>query len=261
MNKRAAQLSIRRYNYRLVNTPCFYFPSHLVRGLILKTPDSKGGDLYDDNVAYLDKQLGEMVAELDKFGLRGKTLIIFSADNDTAKQASKIGGRVISGHKGQMLEGGPHVPFIASWKGVTAAGKVVKDLVNFSDLFPTFAELAGAKMPAGVKFDGHSFTPQLRGEKGTPREWLDVQWGGNWHVRNDGWKLNESGELFDLSGMTWAEKLVTRDAETDAAKSARVKLQAALDELNPAAGKTAAAPDKAAKKAKKKRKQQKAAQV
>jgi arylsulfatase A len=233
----------------------FYFPSHLVHGPILKTPDSKGGDLYDDNVAYLDKQVGEMVAELDKLALREQTLIIFSSDNGTARQQgpAKVGGRLISGHKGEMLEGGSHVPFIANWKGVTPAGKVLKDLVNFTDLFPTFAELAGAKMPAGVKFDGHSFTPQLRGEKGTPREWLYVQLGGNWHVRNDGWKLNQSGELFDLGNMPWEEKPVSKDNQSDAAKSARAKLQAALDELNPASGKTDGGTG--AKKAKKKRKQ------
>jgi arylsulfatase A len=232
----------------------FYFPSHLVHGPILKTPDSKGGDLYDDNVAYLDKQVGEIVAELDKLGLREKTLVIFSSDNGTARQygPAKVGGRLISGHKGTMLEGGAHVPFIANWKGVTPAAGVLKDLVSFCDLFPTFAELAGARMPEGVKFDGHSFAPQLRGEKGTPREWLYVQLGANWYVRNDGWKLNQSGELFDLSGMPWEEKRVAGDAESAAARSARAKLQAALDELNPAAGKSAPS-TKGGKKAKKKK--------
>ena len=108
------------------------------------------------------------------------------------------------------------------------------------------------KYPAGVKFDGRSFAPQLRGEKGTPREWLFVQLGDNWHVRNDGWKLNEAGELFDLSNLPWEEKPVAKGAETEAAKSARAKLQAVLDELNPTAGKSG--PDrKAAKKAKKKK--------
>ena len=217
----------------------FYFPSHLVHGPILKTPDSKGGgNLYDDNVAYLDKQLGELVAELDKLGLREKTLVIFSADNGTARAPGTVGGRPISGRKSQMLEGGSHVPFIASWKGSAPAGSVLKNLVDFSDLFPTFAELAGAKMPADVKFDGHSFAPQLRGQKGAPREWLFVQLGANWHVRNAGWKLNERGELFDLSDMPWTEKLIPAESQSDAAKAARARLQSTLDELNPASGKT-----------------------
>jgi len=53
-------------------------------------------------------------------------------------------------------------------------GGVRSDLIDFSDLLPTFAELAGAKLPEGVKFDGRSFALQLRGEKGKPREWIFV---------------------------------------------------------------------------------------
>jgi arylsulfatase A len=237
----------------------FYYPTHLVHGPILRTPDTKPGvtdheALYDDNLAYLDKQIGQLVAELDKLGLREKTLILFSIDNGTAQRSFTIGGRQINGHKGTMMEGGVRVPLIANWKGVTPEGKVLKDLVDFSDFFPTFAEVAGAKMPAGVKFDGHSFAPQLRGEKGQPREWIYVQLGRNWYVRNEGWKLNQSGELFAMSDAPFVEQLVTEAAQNATAKAARQKLQAALDQLAPASGKTAPEPDAAAKKAKRKAK-------
>ena len=237
----------------------FYYPTHLVHGPILRTPDTKPGvteheALYDDNLAYLDKQIGQLVAELDRLGLREKTLILFSIDNGTAQRSFTIGGRQINGHKGTMMEGGVRVPLIANWKGVTPEGKVLKDLVDFSDFFPTFAEIAGAKMPAGVKFDGHSFAPQLRGEKGQPREWIFVQLGRNWYARNDGWKLNQGGELFDMSDSPFVERPVAADAQNAAAKAARQQLQTVLDQLNPAAGKTAPEPDPAAKKAKRKAK-------
>ena len=87
------------------------------------------------------------------------------------------------------------MPLIASGKGTTPAGSVRRDLVDFTDLLPTFAELAGAQVPQGVKLDGRSFAPQLRGEKGMPREWIFSQLGNRWFVRDDGWKLNERGEL------------------------------------------------------------------
>lgn len=239
----------------------FYFPSHLVHGPILRTPDSQAGtkDYYDDNVAYLDKQVGQMVAEIDRLGLREKTLIIFSADNGTARfgaDRSIVNGRMLSGQKGTMLEGGAHVPFIASWKGVTPAGKVLKDLADFSDLHPTFAEVAGAKLPEGVKLDGRSFAPQLRGEPGSPRPWIFVQLGARWYVRSAGWKLTESGELFDMSDAPWVEKAVPADGQSAAAREARQQLQAALDELKPASGKTASPDEKKAKAGKKKRKKQ-----
>ena len=218
-----------------------YYPMHLVHGPILRTPDSKPGtkEYYADNIAYMDKQVGEIVAELEKLGLREKTLVIFSGDNGTAlTYPSTIGGRMINGKKASMLEGGSRVPFIANWPGVTPAGKVSKDIVNFTDMLATFAELGGAKLPEGFKYDSVSIAPQLRGEKGNPREWAYVQLGAKWYVREQGWKMNESGELFDMSDAPFVEKPVAATADTDASKAARARLTAVLAELNPAGGKS-----------------------
>src|SRR5207244_13598701 len=112
---------------------------------------------------YMDKQVGELVAEVEKLGLREKTLILFSGDNGTAVgYPSSFRGRMINGAKGSMLEGGSRVPLIASWPGVTPTGKVSRDIVSFADPLPTFAELGGAKLPQGVKIDGISCAAQLR---------------------------------------------------------------------------------------------------
>jgi arylsulfatase A len=64
-----------------------YYPTHLIHGPILRTPDSKGDghDYYEDNVAYLDKQVGQLVAALERLGLREKTVILFTGDNGTAR--------------------------------------------------------------------------------------------------------------------------------------------------------------------------------
>jgi len=238
----------------------FYYPTHLIHGPILRTPDSKGSEanFYDDNVAYLDKQVGKLVAELEKLGLREKTLILFSGDNGTARFGADqaiIQGRHINGMKGTMLEGGSRVPLIASWKGTAPEGRVLKDFVDFSDFFATFTELAGAKLPAGVAFDSRSFAPQLRGEKGSPRDWVYVQLGANWYVREQGWKLTQSGELFDMSDAPFVEKPVPAETASDQAKAARQRLQGVLDKLNPAAGKTVADEPKAKKAGRKKQKQ------
>ena len=221
-----------------------YYPSHLVHGPILRTPDTKPGTteakaLYADNVAYLDKQVGDLMAVLDSLNLREQTLVVFAGDNGTAGKSGTISGRQVHGAKGSMLEGGAHVPFIANWKGTAPAGKVLKDLVDFTDLFATFADLAGAKLPEGVTFDGRSFAPQLKGEAGSPRPWIFVQLGGAWYVREPLWKLNEKGELYDMKDAPFEERLVSADAEDAEATAARKRLQAALDTLNPAAGKTA----------------------
>ena len=243
-----------------------YYSMHLVHGQILRTPDSpdgaKGADFYDDNIAYMDKQVGAVVAELEKLGLREKTLVIFSGDNGTAlSYPATVGGRQINGKKASMLEGGSRVPFIASWPGTTPAGKVSQDIVSFADPHATFLELAGAKAPEGFKLDGYSLAPQLRGKKGTPREWAYVQLGKRWFVREQGWKMNESGELFDMSDAPFVEKPVATSDDTDASKAARARLAAVLAELNPAAGKTdGATGGKAAKKTKQAKKKNKANQ-
>lgn len=218
-----------------------YYPSHLVHGPIVRTPDTKPGAtgakaLYADNVAYLDKQVGDLMAVLDRLSLRERTLVVFAGDNGTARASGTVRGRALSGQKGSMKDCGAHVPFIAAWKGTAPAGKVLGDLVDFTDLSATFADLAGARRPAGVTFDGRSFAPQLRGRPGQPRDWIFVQLGPKWYVREMDWKLNQDGELFDMKEAPFEETLVAADAQGAAA--ARKRLQAVLDQLNPAGGKT-----------------------
>ena len=237
----------------------FYYSMHLVHKPTQHTPDSPKGvkegiERYNDNIAYMDKQVGGIVAELKKLGLTEKTLVIFSGDNGTANlYPAPVHGRMLNGHKASMLEGGSRVPFIASWPGVTPAGKVSKDIVSFADPHATFLELAGVQPPEGLKFDGHSLAPQLRGEKGTPRAWAYVQLGAHWFVREPGWKLTESGELFDMSDAPFVEKPVAADTKDEAALAARTRLQAVLDELKPGAGQTAGDQAKGRKAGKKKK--------
>jgi arylsulfatase A len=208
---------------------------------ILPTPDSApdSQDHYGDNVRYMDKLVGKLMAELDRLKLREKTLVVFFGDNGTTNgraDRATIGGRPLAGAKGSMLDGGGRVPLIVSWPGVTPAGRVSADLVDSSDFLPTFAALAGAKLPEKTVIDGRSFAAQLRGETGGPRSWVFHQLARNWYVREAGWKLNQAGELFDMSDAPFAEKLVASGAETPAARAARQRLAAALAQLNPAGG-------------------------
>jgi arylsulfatase A len=230
--------------HRHKDKPFFlYYAMHLVHKPTLKTPDTSPGTtgvdhLYDDNIKYMDKQVGALIDELETLGLRQNTLLIFSGDNGTAAgYPSSVQGRMINGWKGSMLEGGSRVPFIASWPAVTPAGKVLNDIVSFADPWATFAEIAGAKIPEGFKPDGQSFAAQLRGQPGTPRAWAYVQLGQHWYVRDPGFKLNEKAELFDMSDAPFVEKPVAAESDTEQSKAARQRLAAALAELNPAAGK------------------------
>jgi arylsulfatase A len=213
----------------------YYSMSH-VHAEILPTPDSKPGskDLYADNIAYMDKLVGKLMAEFERL-----KLVIFVGDNGTGggqAAQSTIGGRRLSGEKGSMLEGGANVPLIVNWPGRTPAGKVTDELVDSTDFLPTFAELTAAKMPANTLIDGRSFLPRIYGKKGNPRDWIFIELARNWYVRDKQWKLNQAGELFDMKPAPFAEPLVAANTTDPAALAARARLQAALDKLNPAGG-------------------------
>jgi arylsulfatase A-like enzyme len=128
------------------------------------------------------------------------------------------------------------VPLIVSWPGHVPAGRVSADLVDSSDFLPTFAALAGATPPANLVLDGRNQAAQFRGEAPGPRTWVFHQLARNWYVREAGWKLNQAGELFDMSDAPFVEQLVPAGSETPAALAARRRLAAALAELNPAGG-------------------------
>ncbi len=217
-----------------------YYSMVHVHSLIQRTPDSKpGSDLYADNTAYMDKLVGKLLSVLDDLKLKENTLIVFMGDNGTASIYSErgtIGGKALSGKKGSMLECGSLVPTIASWPGVIEPGNVSDLLIDSSDILPTFADLAGAKLPTKNVIDGRSFLPQLMGKKGNPREWIFIELGNKWYVRNDKWKLNREGELFDMSNAPFQEKLVSNYAENKEASAAYSHLQSALKSLSPEKG-------------------------
>jgi len=224
-----------------------YYPMSSVHAPILRTPDSAPGrtrlQLYQDNVAYMDKLVGKLVAEVDRLKLRQKTLIVFASDNGTAPPFKDFctidGGKQLSGCKNTMLECGALVPMAVSWPGTTPAAKVSQNLISFVDFFPTLAEVGGAPLPKGVTIDGMPFTPMLHGQLSGDwlRDWIFVLLRREWYDRDPGWKLNQSGDLFDMKNAPFAETLVSADTKNADALAARQHLQTVLDQINPAAGK------------------------
>ena len=222
-----------------------YAMSH-VHAEILPTPDTAPGTkdqfkLYQDNVAYLDKLVGQLLAELDKLKLRDNTLIVFAGDNGTAQnfaaRATINGGKALSGKKGEMLECGALVPALASWPGNIPAGRVTPGFISFADFLPTFAEVAGATLPTGLQVDGKTFASPLLGKSDVwPRDWIFVELGRHWYDREMNWKLNESAEFFDMKNAPYAEPLVATNTQDQAVIAGRAHLQEVLNQLNPAGG-------------------------
>ena len=234
------RFDLKRHSEKNKDRPFFlYYPMSHMHAQIVRTPDSKPDsqsptELYADNNAYMDKLVGELVLAVEKLGLREKTLIIFIGDNGTANRGEKaatVDGRAIDGLKDTMLEGGSRVPLIVSWPGTTPAGRVVDDLTELTDFLPTFTELAGASLPEGVKIDGVSFAPQIKGESGSPRESIYIQYNENRYVRSSRWKLTSDGSFLDMKDAPFKEIPVDKNTADPEAKAVREKLQATLNAI------------------------------
>jgi len=144
----------------------------------------KGDDrrYYPDMVAYMDKMIGKVVAQLNRLKLRENTLIIVMGDNGTKAAFSYIleDGSEFVGAKGQCKINGLQVPLVLSFPGTIPEGTKYNGLVNITDIMPTICEAAGLKVPNENDLDGISFWPQVTGTSSTAhREHLFTWYNAN----------------------------------------------------------------------------------
>lgn len=236
-----------------------YYPMILVHNPFPETPDSKpiskeeaakypkGLKHYRDMISYADKTVGRIVDTLDRLGIRENTVIIFTADNGTNRSLTyPFHGEQRVGEKAYATEGGSHVPLVINCPGTIPEGIVTDDIVDFSDMLPTLAEISGAKLPE-VTLDGRSFWPQCLGEEGNPREWIfqyyypkfvpaaekhgqgvgkrEIVWAQNQH-----YKLYRDGAYFAVSDR-YEANLIEAGRGTASAERTRKLLQKAIDSM------------------------------
>lgn len=206
-------------------------------------------DKYQEMAEMMDVQIGRLVSAVDDLGIRDNTLILFTTDNGTAGR-SKIGvrdngkfvyedvvsrfhGKDVPGGKGQLTDWGTRVPTIANWPGVIEPGQTWGDLVDFSDILPTFAELSGGKLPTGIQFDGYSFAGLLTQRRPSPRRWAYAERGGSrFFVRTQRWKLYNDGTLFDVANDPFEKKPVPADQRPAESEADFGSLSAAIKSLS-----------------------------
>jgi len=199
-----------------------YYPMILTHWPFVATPDSpdwdptmwrdkksEPGGYYNPKywpgmVAYEDKLVGRLVAKLESLGIRENTLVIWTGDNGTYTNiVSKFRGRKYRGGKGSTKDNGTHVGFIASWPAVIQPGRTSDSLVDFTDVFPTLAEVAGARIPESLHLDGVSLAPVFHGKsrkKDAIYCWYSrdgTRENASQHVRDQRYKLYATGKFFD----------------------------------------------------------------
>ena len=118
-------------------------------------------------ITRLDRDIGRLLDLLDDLKLSENTLVIFASDNGPITAGGQDpeffdSNGPLRDLKFTLYEGGIRVPFIARWSGRIARGSQSTLVSDFADMFPTFATLAGAKIPAGL--DGVSLVPTLTGQ-------------------------------------------------------------------------------------------------
>ncbi len=146
-------------------------------------------ETYKEMIGVLDESVGAVIEELRNHHLESKTVVIFCSDNGPAAPRGFADGANLRGTKGTLYEGGHRVPFIASWPGTIPAGSTSDELLMTMDLLPTFANLAGARLPADRVIDGMDIMPILKGaHPDAPRD-LHWQSADAWAVRRGTWKL------------------------------------------------------------------------
>lgn len=200
---------------------------------------------YTEMAEDMDHQIGKLIRALDRLKLREKTLILYTTDNGTAgasylrvgkngkferpKVYSYFHGRMVQGGKGKLNDLGTRVPLIANWKGRIEGSQVIDDLVDFSDILPTFADLGGGKLP-GRELNGISFAGRLLAGNPSTRKWAySERKGGLRFVRTRKHKLYSNGSLYDLA-IDPDEKKPVKPGAADS-DGIRKQLQGALDAL------------------------------
>ena len=155
-----------------------YFPMALTHPPLVPTPhepEAKGMlERHSAMVRYMDFLVGRLVHALEELQLRHNTYIFFTTDNGTSRGIEgTLNGRKVMGGKGSLGENGMRAPFIVSAPGHIPEGSTADVLIDFTDLFPTFAELANLSIPDSIALDGHSFAATLRDpESKGARDWV-----------------------------------------------------------------------------------------
>lgn len=118
--------------------------------------------LYDSEVSYVDRHIGELLAALDPRVL-ANTLIVLTSDH--GEELYDHGGWK---HGQSLYEEQIHVPLIFRWDGRIRPGTRLEGTVRLVDLVPTLAAAVG--MEADPEWDGVNLLPALTGEGSLPRK-------------------------------------------------------------------------------------------
>jgi arylsulfatase A-like enzyme len=121
-------------------------------------------------------------------------LVIYTSDNGPWLSKRKAGGCALPLRNGKftVYEGGMRMPCIMRWPGRIPAGTTCSEVAATIDVLPTFAHLAGTKVPQDRIIDGKNIWPLIRGAAGAKSPHQAYFFRGK-AVRSGKWKLHLGG--------------------------------------------------------------------
>jgi len=175
----------------------------------------------------IDDNIGQFLANLEKWGLMKNTVVIFMSDNGmTGGGSGRLGKPIgvtadgktlmpynagMKGLKGSPDEGGVRVPFFVRWDGHIKPGQEIDFIAAHIDILPTLAALANADIPKG-QVEGRNLLPLIEnpglkwedrylvthvcrwktGEDPNKYQWQKMS------IRNQRYRFVNNKELFDM---------------------------------------------------------------
>lgn len=126
---------------------------------------------YAAMIKSVDDGVGKIMKTLDEMGIADNTIIVLTSDHGglSARGMNKrelaTSNRPLRAGKGHLYEGGLRVPMLVKWKGKIREGSETNALIQGTDHFLTFLDIAGSKAPEGQIIDGKSYFSILKGGK------------------------------------------------------------------------------------------------
>ena len=124
--------------------------------------DFDGGDraTYQAMVQDLDRQVGRVLDALDRVGVAGDTIVVFTSDNGGERFSDTW---PFTGRKTELLEGGLRIPAIVRWPGRVAPGTTSTQVMISMDWLPTLVAAAATAPDPAYPPDGMNLLDHLRG--------------------------------------------------------------------------------------------------
>ncbi len=172
------------YSHNLVGKPFVPSPDDADYATWNSSNDIVGQDTkyFPGMVNYMDKMIMSILQKVKTTKISNNTVIMYLADNATPKNISSKyynGQKIVkvNGAKNRTTKEGTQTPFVCMWPGKVLPNSVDTTLVDFTDMLPTLAGIAGVSTPTNYGIlDGISFYDNLVSNVTDLRPWVFCHW-------------------------------------------------------------------------------------